>query len=85
MKSLKKKLRATTGIFISKEMLSQAKIDTDELILELGECEVRIRAFDNKANEKVLTSASPLWECVGIAQVEHVNGRDHDQFIYCEK
>ena len=85
MEALKKQFRVTSGIFISKEMLSKAKINTDDVELEFDNNEVRIRASRRKNSKKTLNFDSPLWECVGFAQIEGVNGRNHDQFIYDEK
>ena len=85
MEALKKQFRVTSGIFISKEMLSKAKINTDDVELEFDNNEVRIRASRRKNSKKKLNFDSPLWECVGFAQIEGVNGRNHDQFIYDEK
>jgi hypothetical protein len=82
MRILKKQLKITSGIFISKEMLSKANINAEDVELEITDHEVRIRAADHKNKRKILDANSPLWDCVGFAQVEGINGRDHDEYIY---
>jgi len=85
MRTLKKQIKVSSGIFISKEMLSRAKIDTEDILLEINDYEVRIRALKNNNKTKTITANSPLWKCIGFAQIEDVNGRDHDQYLYDEK
>ena len=58
-------------------MLSKAKITIDDVELEFDDNEVRIRASRKKNSKKTLNFDSPLWECVGFAQIEGVNGRNH--------
>ena len=82
MKILKKQLKITSGIFISKEMLSRANINAEDFELEITDHEVRIRAADQNSKRKTLAVNSPLWECVGFAEAEGINGRDHDRYIY---
>ena len=82
MKTLKKQLKITSGIFISKEMLSRANINDEEIELEITDHEVRIRSADLQNKRKILQFNSPLWDCVGFAQVEGINGRDHDEYIH---
>lgn len=82
MKLLKKQLKITSGIFISKEMLSKANINAEDLELEITDHEVRIKATDQQSKRKTLAVNSPLWDCVGFAQAEGINGRDHDKYIY---
>jgi hypothetical protein len=38
-----------------------------------------------KKKKKIFNSDSQLWKCIGCAEIEGVNGRNHDQFIYDEK
>jgi len=82
MKILKKQLKITSGIFISKEMLSRANINVEDIELEFTAHEVRIRAAEQQKTRKILTLKSPLWHCVGFAEAEGINGRDHDEYIY---
>jgi len=82
MKILKKQLKISSGIFISKEMLSKANINDEDIELEITDHEVRIRSADRQNKRKILHVNSPLWDCVGFAQVEGINGRDHDEYIY---
>jgi len=81
MKTVKKRFRVTSGIFISKEVLSKAKIDADEIELEFDDYEVRIRALKKKNKKKIFNSDSPLWKSIGCAEIEGVNGRNHDQIL----
>lgn len=82
MKILKKQLKITSGIFISKDMLSRANIDSEDIELEFTDHEVRIRAANQKIKIKILDANSPLWDCVGFAQAEGIYGRNHDEYIY---
>ena len=58
-------------------MLSKAKITIDDVELEFDDNEVRIRASKKKNSKKTFNFDSPLWQCVGFAQIEGVNGRNH--------
>lgn len=62
-------------------MLSKAKIDAKEIEIEFNDYKVRILTL----KKKIFNSDSQLWKCIGCAEIEGVNGRNHDQFIYDEK
>ena len=64
-------------------MLSKAKIDAKEIEIEFNDYKVRILTLKKK--KKIFNSDSQLWKCIGCAEIEGVNGRNHDQFIYDEK
>jgi len=82
MKILKKHLKITSGMFVSKEILSKANIVDEDVELEITGHEVRIRSADRQNKRKILQVNSPLWDWVGFAQVEGIKGRDHDDYIY---
>jgi len=82
MKKQKRHLKVASGLFISKDVLKRANIvDIDDIELELADQEIRIRP-KKKKSWKILNSDSPLWDCVGFAEAEGINGRDHDEYIY---
>ena len=78
-------LKVRKGIFISEEMLSKANINSENVELEIADHEIRIRSVTKKNKRKILKANSPLWKCIGCAQLEGVNGRDHDKYISNEK
>lgn len=66
-------------------MLSKANIDDEDVELEITDHEVRIRPADRQNKRKILQVNSPLWDCLGFAQIEGINGRAHDKYISNEK
>jgi len=80
-----KHLKVTSGILIPKKTLHQANIDGENVELELRKGEIRIHTVRKASRRKIFTTGSPLWKCVGFAEAEGVNGKDHDRYIYEEE
>ncbi len=77
----KKHTKVTTGVFIPGEFLSQAEITEENIEIEVANKEIRIHPAKSNVEKKVFTFDSPLWKCVGFAEIEGVNGKDHDRYI----
>jgi len=77
--------KAITGVFIPGEFLSQAGITDEDIEIEVANKEIRIHPAKSGAGKKVFTFDSPLWKCVGFAEIEGISGRDHDRYIYDEE
>jgi len=84
MGAFKRQMKVTSGIFISKEVLKGANISEEDVELEVADGEVRIHRMKKASEEKVFAPDSPLWKCVGFADTEGINGRDHDKYVYDE-
>jgi hypothetical protein len=78
----KKHIRATTGVFISREFLSQAEITEENIEMEVANKEIRIYPAKSGTGKKVFTFDSPLWKCVGFVEIEGISGKEHDRYIY---
>ena len=85
MKDLRRQIKVTSGVFISKEVLSEANICGEDIEIELEDGEVRIHPIRRESEKKLFTLDSPLWKCVGFAEADGISGRNHDKYIYDEK
>lgn len=83
------KTKVTSGVFIPGEFLIQADIVDEYFEIEVASKEIRIYPVPAEsgsgAGKKVFTFNSPLWDCVGFVEIEGVNGREHDRYIYDEE
>jgi len=80
----KKHTKGDVGVFIPKEFLSQAGITEDDLEIELANKEIRIYPAKS-ARRKIFNFDSPLWKCLGFAEIEGVSGKEHDRYLYDER
>lgn len=46
---------------------------------------IRAITSTKKRKRKIFTFDSPLWNCVGFAEVVGISGREHDRYIYNEE
>lgn len=77
--------KVTSGVFIPGEFLSEAEISEEDIEIEVTNKEIRIYPAKADPGKKVFTFDSPLWKCVGFAEIEAISGRDHDRYIYDEE
>ena len=84
MGNLKRKAKISSGLFISKEILEKTQIYNEDIEIELTEREIRIHSVE-KERKDIFIEHSPLWDCIGIAEVKGINGREHDKYLYDEK
>jgi hypothetical protein len=68
------------GIFISQDILHEAKLDENEIELEISKQEIKILPGIN-LQQKEFTMESPLWRSLGIGEV-NFNVQDHDAELY---
>jgi hypothetical protein len=69
------------------ELINLKTNDIQKATLEAQKKSMKLLEEQGKFNrwKRKLNSDSPLWKCIGFAQIEGVNGRNHNQFIYDEK
>jgi len=76
--------KVTSGVFIPAELLSLARINEEDIEIEVDNKEIRIHSA-RTVREKVFTFDSPLWDCVGFVEKKGVSGKEHDRYIYNEE
>lgn len=69
------------------ELINLKTNDIQKATLKARKKSMKLLEEQEKFNcrKRKFNSDSPLWKCIGFAQIEGVNGRNHDQFIYDEK